>query len=330
MSRPIDLVVTCTDRKVVPPRAPMRVRDLPKAAGVPEVNAWIDRLAEAPPTHQARDLYQGEMWACALDLEAVARRYRGMESVRLWVISAGFGLISADHPVSSYGATFSSPAPDFVGGDLDGLDALDAVRRWWHQLGQVDLAATPRTLEELARNAEGDVVVVLSSAYLRACLPDLIRAVRANEAVTVVSPAAARIPQLCDAAPRFDARLLTTEDDRRASVERPIPRGTRMSLNLRVGRLLIDHFKDGAIRRDFAATYLRGLTDAQPPLRRFEGEPMADAAVKDFIAASLADETVSKTALLRRLRAAGLQCEQKRFSRLYAEAVKPLTLEYSG
>src|SRR5688500_3154165 len=106
----------------------MRVRDLPRAAGVPAVDSWIDRLAKAPLTDQSRDLYQGEVWACALELEAVARRYRDVESVRLWVISAGFGLISADQHVGSYGATFSSPAPDFVGGDLDGPDALAAVR----------------------------------------------------------------------------------------------------------------------------------------------------------------------------------------------------------
>lgn len=330
MGRPIDVVVTCTDRKVVPPRAHMRVRDLPKVAGAPSVDSWISRLADAPLTHQARDLYQGEMWACALDLETAARRYRGVESVRLWVISAGFGLISADQRVSSYGATFSSPASDFVGGDLDGLDALDAVRRWWHGLGQVDLAATPRTLEELARNAEGDVVVVLSSAYIRACLPDLIRAVRANDAVAVVSPTAARIPQLRDAAPSFDARLLTTEDDRTTGVERAIPRGTRMSLNLRVARLLIEHFKGEAIRRNLARLYLEGLTNAQPPLRRFQGTPLTDAEVTQFIVAALASGSPSKTALLQQLRAAGMQCEQKRFGRLYAEAVTPAKLEYTA
>lgn len=330
MGRPIDLVVTCTDRKVLEPEAVLRVRSLPKTAGIPLVGTWAQRLAAAPRHHVARDLYQGEMWSCALDLEAATVRLRGRAAVRLWVVSAGFGLVSADDDIASYGATFASPAPDFVGGDAVGMDSTAAVQDWWQGLINLPTAVGPRSLEELARGAEGDVVIVLSNSYVRACLGDLARAVRANDAVTVISPSAQRFAQLRDAAPPFDARLLTTDEDRAGGLQRPIANGTRMSLNLRAARLLIEHCGSDAVHRDVASRYLSQLTAAQPPLRQFTGDAQTDGEVTRFIVHALSQGPVSKTALLQRLRAIGMQCEQKRFGRLYSQVVNSPILERSA
>lgn len=330
MRRSIDLVVTCTDRKAVAPEPELRVRALPASGGVPSASTWLHRLAKAPQNHLARDLYQGEMWSCALDLEAAAAEVRGAAGVRLWVVSAGFGLVSANDYIASYAATFASPSPDFVGGTAVGSDATLAAQDWWHHLINLKSRGAPRSLEELARSAEGDVLVVLSNSYVRACLGDLVRAVRANEALTVISPSAQRFPQLRDAAPPFDARLLTTDDDRLTGVARPIARGTRMSLNLRVARLLVEHCGADAVRRDLTSSYLSRLTAAQPPLRRFTRDAMTDAQVTKFITDALAQESVSKTSLLQRLRSDGMQCEQKRFGRLYGEVVNSPMLERSA
>lgn len=319
MKTALELVVACTDRKALPAR--VRVRDLaPRPDGALDVHEWLRLLAEATPRAPARALYQGETWAASLELEATARRHRGSDSVRLWVASAGYGLVSADELLAPYAATFSSDSPDFVGGGHSGTECLEASRRWWRALSSRIDAGFPRSIAALAEEAPGDVLVVLSEAYLRACQPDVARAVGANERVVVVSPGAHHSPRLGHAAPAFDARLLTTAADRVLGRQRPIPRGTRMSLNVRTAQLLIERFQAGRIDRSAAGRYLGELTAAQPPLQRFGGEQHDDASVRSFIQELLrTDRQMSKTRALRAFRDAGNKCEQKRFGALYEQ-----------
>lgn len=317
MTTPIDLVVACTQRKAR--QARLRVRDLPRQAdGRPDVTAWLKLLAGTTEGVPARDLYRGETWAASLELERVARSQRGPSRVRLWIASAGYGLVSADDSLSPYGATFSPDSPDFVGGSPHGFPH-DAPQSWWKALGRRPTQMPP-SITELARHAKGDMLVVLSESYLRACQPDVAQAVAVNERLVVISPTAHRVPRLTHAAPPFDARLLTTATDRSAGQSRPIMRGTRMSLNVRTAHLLLDRFPRGPINRSDATEYLRSLTAAQPPLQNFDGDQQDDDAIKAFLRTVFkSSESISKTRLLQDFRRAGNKCEQKRFGRLYEE-----------
>jgi hypothetical protein len=318
----LDIVVTCTDRKAMAPLAHLRVRDLPRQSdGLPDISEWLHQLSSGDTRlSPARLLYQGEAWSASLELEATARRIRGSEHVRLWVVSAGYGLVSVDETLAPYSATFSAGSPDFVGGEVNGLEGADAAQRWWRKLAAQDEAGHPRSITALAERACGDVIVVLSEAYLRACQPDVVEAAAANERLIVISPAAHRSLRLTHAAPPFDARLLTTAVDRECGVSRPIARGTRMSLNPRAARLLVEHFGSNPIDRKFAISYLQDLTAQQPSLRTFDGSPQDDASVKAFISSALtADVNTPKTRLLRAFRDAGNKCEQGRFGALYDE-----------
>lgn len=318
MTITLDVVVTCTDRKSAPPDASMQARNLTSGrSGDLDISEWRRRLqAAAGSAVPARNLYQGETWSAALELEEAARAARGRNNVRLWVLSAGYGLIQADAPVAPYGATFTASSPDFVGGAAAGAEGTERAQRWWQALCRS--AAEPFALRDLARSVAGDLLLVLSEAYLRACRPDVTQAVAANERALVLTPAAGQSLRIQHAAPPFDARLLTTAEDRRRGTARPIARGTRMSLNVRVARLLVERFEEGPIDRAAAHRYLNELTEAQEPLQRYEGATKDDLEVRRFLAEALRSSPgATKSRLLREFRDGGNSCEQKRFGRLF-------------
>lgn len=333
MGRGLDIVVTCTDRKSVTPREEVRVRDLPREPdGSPSFEDWVGRLGGyVGHRAAARDLYQGENWTVSLELERVARQVRS-GPVSTWVLSAGYGIVDLDTELAPYSATFSSGSPDFVGGALEGRDASNAARHWWQRLCAGLLVQTgPTSLEDIATAATGDVLFVLSSAYLRACHRDVVRAVSRNKRTIVLAPSAHGSRAIRHAAPPFDARLLTTQQDRDRGIRRPILEGSRMSLNGRVAQLLIEHFGDRAIDRAEASRFLAELTEAQPPLATYNREDRTDEAVKRFIRQRLAEEpTATKTGLLREFRDSGNRCEQKRFGGLFASVKDQLDLAESA
>lgn len=324
MGAALDVVVTCTDRKALPPR--LRVRDVPRGPDrTPEIREWLERLEAEPRTQPARTLYQGETWAASLELEQAARHHRGVDNVRLWVASAGYGLVSADEKLTPYAATFSPGAVDFVGGACTGGEGVEAARQWWRALTSAPVTGDLSSLTALAEEAPGDVIMVSSEAYLRACQSDVARAVATSDRVVLVCSSAHRSLRFGHASPAFDARLLTTAADRKAGRSRPILRGTRMSLNVRAARLLVECFGSGPIDRRAACRYLEELTAAQPALQRFEGDHHDDTSVRRFIASWMESaRPASKTSALRAFRDAGNKCEQKRFGALYEQVQRQL------
>lgn len=333
MGRDLDIVVTCTDRKSLTPHKGVRVRDLPcQPDGSPSFEDWVSRLSGYPgDLAAARDLYQGETWTVGLELERIAREVRS-GPVRTWVLSAGYGIIDLDTELAPYSATFSPASPDFVGGALEGRAGTNAARQWWRRLCANQSAQTgPTSLEDVATAAAGDVLLVLSSAYLRACHRDVVRAVSKNKRTIVLAPSAQGSRAIQHAAPPFDARLLTTRQDRESGIRRPILEGSRMSLNGRVAQLLVENFGDRAIDRAEASRFLAELTESQPPLATYDREDRSDEAVRRFIRQRLTeDPTVTKTGLLREFRDSGNRCEQKRFGGLFASVKDHLDLAESA
>src|SRR6266545_805920 len=147
MARPsihttVHIVVTCANCKRYPVPAQLRLGDLQERRQGLRFAAWTRRLDAEKPSIPAIDLYGGEHWQVARGIPGVLG-----DSARLWVCSAGYGLVSADSFLHPYAATFAAGAPDSVG------ETGTEVRAWWRRLtdwpgpgiGQ------PRSFAELAR-----------------------------------------------------------------------------------------------------------------------------------------------------------------------------------
>ncbi len=162
----IHLVVACTERKSLPVAADARVRTLLGESLVDRVSEWTERLNDPGGQRTSVErLYAGDHWHVAKSARGVAPV--GIR-VRLWICSAGYGLLSPQSSVRSYGATFAPEHPDSVVPRGSQFRASD----WWDALTKWSPSGTDhRSISGLADEAKsnGDfVLVAMSQSYLRA------------------------------------------------------------------------------------------------------------------------------------------------------------------
>jgi hypothetical protein len=88
---PVHIVVTCTNRKQVSIPEHLCLGSLRDRRPEQRFAEWTRRLTAEESAISARDLYGGEHWRIATSLPSLVGR-----SARLWVCSAGYGLVSLD------------------------------------------------------------------------------------------------------------------------------------------------------------------------------------------------------------------------------------------
>lgn len=298
----IYVIVTCTNRKTaaIPPR--LRLGDIHRRTTAGIANAWIARLSGPAGTQPlaAEDLYAGEHWM-------IARRLPGLSvkcAARLWVCSAGYGLIPAAAQVRPYSAAFSGQQ-DCVPNGTSG------ARDWWQALtGWAGPApGQPRSIRELAASdPSASFLLALSAAYVDACRDDITAAATQlpdPDRLMVISAGARNTGPLADLIVPADARLQAATG------------GTRQALNARIAALLL---AAGITSRAQATCYLAELLAAQPPVPRYERKQLSDNEVAEMIARRLAQVPgMSASRMLRELRDAGYACEQQRFAGLHRQ-----------
>ena len=316
--QPINLIVSCTNRKkaVVPDQ--LRLRSLTGESLSQRLEEWLHRLTtHDTPQRRAADLYAGDHWQTA---QAIPREAaEGDLDVRMWICSAGYGLIRPSDRLKPYSATFAARHPDSVTLSASGEANGSAAREWWLSLSaHSPTRGAPRSLAELAaQDPRVPVVLVASESYIQAMGSDLVGAAKtlaSQDLLSILSIGAdpKRLPQL-------KAHLLPADARFEAVVG-----GTRAALNARVARLLFRRVLNGArLSKELLSSTLTQLAVELPPLRRFNRRRLSDNEVRRFIENERrADPPVYKTRILRRLRASGAACEQNRFSEIFNQAVE--------
>src|SRR5687767_13674421 len=112
MSPRTHLFVACANGKRIPPDPRLRLRhayDSPPSPLADHVASWTSRLetVDSKETSVA-NLYKGEHWA---QVRAFAAQNTDL---RVWVCSAGYGLVGYETRLKSYSATFAPNGPDSV------------------------------------------------------------------------------------------------------------------------------------------------------------------------------------------------------------------------
>ena len=301
--RPVHLVVTCANRKtrVVPDH--LRLGSLHEQRPGQRFATWASRLSTFDADRVAAvDLYAGEHWQVARSLPATLP-----QTTKLWVCSAGYGLIAADTPVAPYAATFTAGEADSAG------SSSAAMRDWWSRLNRWSGPDThaPRSFTTLARqNPHAVVIAVLSEAYLRACADDLRQAADCladREQLAIIGPPG-RCPDIDDLIVPVTAAL------------RPVVGGSLQALNVRAAAHLLTAAADDLSHANLRKLAEQATTTAPPdPSRRPIGQKLSDEALRDLIRRHLANGPTTATSLLRQLRQSGQSCEQSRFRTLFAD-----------
>lgn len=302
------IVVTCANRKRLRAAAALSARSLPRLPVKGRAGEWIKRLSRTDaPTTPALDLYAGEHWSVVRAIPALAAE--AQRPISLWILSAGYGLISSAAPIRPYAATFSAGHADSVASNGDrGL--------WWGALAEWTgpEPGAPRSLSQLAQmDPSASIVIAVSPPYLDACTDDL-------------AGAAANL------AARTQLSVICTGASSKALGEHQLPGdarlqhlmgGTRQALNVRVLAHLIKGHR-GQFAYDDIARVMDTLLAQQPDLVRYDRARCSDAEVTGFVQKRLqANPSLSRSRLLREFRDNGYACEQSRFAELFETVSRP-------
>jgi hypothetical protein len=309
MAERLHIVASCTDRKRIHAGEPVRMRDVDAQTMAKRASAWWRQLEACSKRVPARELYVGAHWSIARDLPACANE-RGFDA-KLWVTSAGYGLVGANQPLASYSATFAVRQQDTVVPDVTGRAAREAHQAWWKELGR--FGSRPRTLAALAKSEpSARLLVVGSPDYVSAMEQDLIAA-RAELAspqslVIVSSSPGARFADLKANWVPTDARLVARVG------------GSMVSLNAAVARDILTRTTPGGFVPSRLRRRYQKYADACPDAVVFDRAAVSDVQVRKWIVCRLRQNpSLSRTAALRELRGSGHRCEQTRFKGLFEE-----------
>lgn len=310
----LHIVTTCTDRKRVPVTDDRRLREVGDGTPHQRAEVWWLRLLSSPTLGltPARDLYAGEHWVVALEIQHAVSTDHGPP--RTWVASAGYGLVGWDAPLKSYSATFAAGVEDSVLPTLPpGKQRAPLLQEWWDAISSFPgpEPGEPRRVEALAEaDPDGAILVVASPDYVRAMEPDLLEA---RDALSDPLRLVVISNRVALAGGPLTEHLVPVDQNARAVVG-----GTMQGLNARVALALLRML--GNLRLDaptLRSLYAAMTRDASTPARP-KGEPMTDDQVLAFIREELAaSPNVKQTRLLRKLRDSGRSCEQARFRGLY-------------
>lgn len=309
--RSVRIVASCTLRKRLPVAPDFCLRSLADRQFSERLSAWGERLyGHKGNTLEAADLYCGGHWAVVRELSKVAEE-SGFQA-GLWVASAGYGLIAATQRISSYSATFSSQEADSVWRASDG-NRQAISQSWWDGLQSLPLAAGTRSIGVLSAEAPGaPIMVIASPLYLAAMARDLADARTQLSDPSLLILISSQSPIL----PSWMLPHLISADMRLSG----LLGGSLGSLHARTARRILREADAVPIRADVLGPRFERLASSEGRVETPKRQRLSDREVRDFIlAATATSASGSCSATLRSLRLSGQACEQRRFTRLYAD-----------
>ena len=301
-ARPQVVVTICTHRKTAKPPFSSTPVSLPNGSQTAVLSAWLRTSKTLPAVMPARNLYAGRGFGLAI-------RAAGLVSAKVYILSAGLGLVSAEQFVPVYALTVSGAHSESVGPRVVG--AFDAAA-WFSGVLAGPLSSQ---WNDIFADDVGRVLIALTKPYaemvgqsLCALQPRSLSRLRIfGSALGSALP-----PALLPAIAPYDSRL-----------DAVVP-GTRADFSQRA----LFHFmqtvgtKHGPQDReaDYAAVE-SALDGVDAPDR-----PNRPRRTDDEILKMIRTRLRSQSGIARILRALrdedGVACEQARFSRLYRAAVE--------
>jgi hypothetical protein len=317
----VNLVVSCSNRKRYGTAPGLAAHELVGADVRIRLQTWKKCLKSVKAEkYPAEDLYMGEHWSVIRDIpsDAISRGW----NVRLWICSAGYGLIRPTTRINSYQVTF---APSTIDSVANGTKDRETLRTWWTGVCSYTIPgeqSSPRSFADLAmKYPRTPLIVALSADYLNAVEEDLgslLQHAFFRRYLSIIS---------CGTSSRnilWKNNLLPCDGKLSPSLG-----GTLTSLNARVARFLFEFQANGEPSVERMAELVRSIEarTVVPQSRTSQ----SDLNVTKFIREGLKKTPpISKTKLLEEFRAAGKACEQKRFGELYKRLQQGAQREFHG
>lgn len=310
----VQFYTSCTLTKSAPASASLSVKTLKTSSLSGRFAEWRARVeAWKGERWSAWNLYCGGHWSVVRDL-AAGDRFRN--SLRCFVISAGYGIVSTDARLAPYSATFAVGSDDSVSLARGTIAPSENVE-WWQKLSGWRPAGVmgPRSIRKAFRSAPNSVhLFALSPMYLDAISVDLLEA-RAEladpEKLIVISTGKKRHGELNGSVIPAPAQLQTALG------------GALVSLNVRFAAELLNMIPAAEMNVEEVRAFLSDLLREAKPRRIPKRRLVTDAYAVRFIRhAAKSDLDRSYTSILRSFRDAGNACELARFRKLFRQTFK--------
>jgi len=332
----LHIIANCANRKRVPPET--ELKSISHTAAVEErATAWWKKLnaASAPNSQdgnlfqeddgriKVKNLYVGSYWATIRNLPQIAE-VSGFDS-SLWVISAGYGLISSDDQINSYSATFTPGNENSITNSEKEVTYRNKIlRQWWNKISGFSLPnnSSPRKISQLLRENSNDKFLIVASAdYLSAIEEDLLEGVSRLDSldnILIITSKSFSNDKLQNNIVPADARLQCNSNCEGNCQTHLVPRGVRGTISAALAATIIKKAKETGFNAQTIKQFVEKRIKESPNLISFDRTRLNDDEVRKFInKESKALPSASCSFLLRKMRNEGLACEQKRFKSIY-------------
>ncbi len=225
---------------------------------------WLDRLATARERVPVRDLYAGGHWTTVRSLAGTLAP--SGHRVRVWVCTAGLGLLPWEAAVPPCAASFSPCDPDSISRRPAGPDFRADLRAWWSLLtgSPGPMPGQPRSLASLSRHYANDpILVAVCGVGLHALADDLAQMFHDPEdqsRASILASGPSGLESLADLLIFYDG------------YHRHLVGGPLEALPVRIARaLLMDWCQERPTRFNLGRALdevRQGATDPQTPRRR--------------------------------------------------------------
>lgn len=298
------VVTSCSKRKTIPPPTELQAARLERGNLSSLARRWASEVGQAKSRLPAAKLYSGRAFR-------EAERAAAPISARVYVLSAGLGLIPVDLEVPSYSLTVANGVDNILA-RLEGPEDR-SPGNWWRELLS---ALGSRGFEALLDETPGLVLLACGGAYL-AMIEDELRELPEAKLDRLrlfsATPEAAVAERLRPFLMAYDRRLEVL----------PRRSGTLADFAQRALRHFAEVILPGAPKAgaaDHRAAVIAALDGVEAPAKR-RGKSLGD----DEIIALIVDHWQAcsgrSSTMLRRLRDdLGVACEQNRFKSLFAGA----------
>lgn len=289
----INLVVSCSNRKVVNPQPEHRLRTLRTGPLDGISRTWHESLNGSYDKFDASKLYIGEYWS-------IVRRLAELNFVNIFVFSAGLGIVPYQAKIPSYSATFAKGTPD----SINNLDSKDkSLSQSWFELS-LKYSNFSLTLSQLKKvlNATTTLFVV-SRSYLSA-MEHTLREIDHSKAIFLGS------------------NLKNLQLKNKLEIPgnlRMVLGGSLQTVSIRFVEYLLTQTsilqKTNFTVRELGSK-IDQLGSASSPLPKFNRSKATDEDVLKFLRARVTFKD-SHSRALRDFRDSGRACEQSRFKNIY-------------
>lgn len=309
----INLFVTCTSTKRFLPTGNIMLREVAGASLSDRFSAWKARIERSRSVSQsAVDTYYGGHWSVVRSL--IGTFQSPPSDIRIWIVSAGYGLISPSDAIIPYGATFTPGQADSVYVASDSTSTVASIA-WWKLLSEwrpsVLQSGSPRSVAEVVSlYPQATNLLVLPPDYFRALSEDLSESLtRLGNAsqLIILSSDEKSCHWLADNTIKIDARLQSFLG------------GARSSLGIRMARTILQELHGKVANLASARQLVAELIMHRGVTKTYDRAPVYDARVMELISEEFSrNPSISYSQALRNFRDAGFACEMKRFRRLFA------------